>query len=85
MSQTRNLIMDFFNNIQAALGIALSTLMIGIMETWDLFDKNAGTIAAFLGTVLTRILIIAHLRNIKKTNLEIDLLQRRKADKIKRS
>ena len=82
MNQIRNLIMDLLNNIQAAAGIAVSTFLIGIMEMWDLFDKNAGTIAALLGVVLTVILIIAHTRNIKKTNLEIELLQRRKGDKI---
>lgn len=83
--QIKTMISEAFHSLTVALNVAWATIVTGILTVFDVFAHHAGVMASISGFLLTSILIVVNIRTLKKTNLEIELLERRKEDKQKKT
>jgi len=81
MTQLKLIMHEAMNSLTVGFNVAWATILAGVMAGYDIVVPQLGNIAVMIGIILSAVLIMVNIRNLKKTNLEIELLQRRKGDK----
>jgi len=61
---------------------AVATTSSGVGTTLEWIPSNFGNIATLVGIVLSTVLIRLHLANLKKTNLEIQIMRKKEAERL---
>lgn len=78
-------VVNIVNDPITAKVVAASTISSGAMSMLDLIPDNIGKLATLIGIILSVVLILVHLGNIKKLRLEAKKLELEIAEKTKAS
>lgn len=72
---------DVLANPKLASGVSIATTGTGVGTILDLIPTDIGKLATVVGIVLSMVLIYTHLLTVRKTRVEIRLLEQKEAER----
>ncbi len=79
----RDSILSAASNTKAGVTVAAVTTGTGVGSVFDYIPDDIGKVAVLVGLILSTVVCRLHVLNIKKTNLEIEMMRQCKTDSVK--